>query len=287
MPYNPHPNPDHWCRERRTHHDKKHTPVGLENQPTFGPDWQRPRGVAVEPVWTDPSRPYRFKKWMTSSGWSAMVQPLRFATDRIAEPERRDRAIHALEVHMTLPKPTPGDVTKIHTEINQIVNQQLLLTTIAITLFGVIMAWVVPKDTPVSATPIGAFRFAAIALNQLLLLLLFLWAHQLGVMLRTLASYLIVTRSSEWEVAWQRCRKDAWVGYSKPRALVFLALGLSSALCPFVLWLTYPFELAPRPALLALVFTTVVYCVLIYGVAFLRWFNKDSKIMARWADLGR
>ena len=49
---------------------------------------------------------------------------------------------------------------KLHSEVNQIVNQRFQLATIAITIFGVVVAWLLPRQTPVAGTPLGAFTFA-------------------------------------------------------------------------------------------------------------------------------
>jgi plastocyanin domain-containing protein len=42
-----------------------------------------------------------------------------------------------------IPKPCDNDITKLHSEINQYINQRLVVTTNAITLFGVVIGWIV------------------------------------------------------------------------------------------------------------------------------------------------
>jgi hypothetical protein len=45
-----------------------------------------------------------------------------------------------MEAKMALKGPDPDDVRKLHAEINQIVNQRFLITTLSITVFGVLIA---------------------------------------------------------------------------------------------------------------------------------------------------
>jgi hypothetical protein len=40
-------------------------------------------------------------------------------------------------------KPSSADISKLHAEINQYINQKLIIITTAITIFGVVMGWVV------------------------------------------------------------------------------------------------------------------------------------------------
>jgi hypothetical protein len=62
---------------------------------------------------------------------------------------------------MPLQGPSQEDERKLHNEINQIVNQRFILTTLALTLFGVLIAWMVPKDAAHQVdADIGAFPFA-------------------------------------------------------------------------------------------------------------------------------
>jgi len=62
---------------------------------------------------------------------------------------------------MSLKEPNNEDMRKVHGEINQIVNQRFLITTLAITMFGVIGAWMIPESTQKVGYEIPAFTFAA------------------------------------------------------------------------------------------------------------------------------
>ena len=60
---------------------------------------------------------------------------------------------------MPLKKPNSEDVIKINSEINQIVNQRFVITTTAITVFGVMIAWMFPKSAPNPGDSIGSGTF--------------------------------------------------------------------------------------------------------------------------------
>jgi hypothetical protein len=79
---------------------------------------------------------------------------------------------------MSLKGPTPEDERKLHAEINQIGNQRFLLTTLSLTLFGVLTAWMVPKES-VHDTDIGAFPFAISIILSILLFAIYFWSHLL------------------------------------------------------------------------------------------------------------
>jgi hypothetical protein len=85
---------------------------------------------------------------------------------------------------MPLLPPSPEDQRKIHAEITQIVNQRLQLTTFAITLFGVIGAWLIPKSSPPKGSDLGDFTFAATDLLITLLFAIYVYSHVLKGMLR-------------------------------------------------------------------------------------------------------
>lgn len=77
---------------------------------------------------------------------------------------------------MTLRGPGPDDVRRLHAEINQILNQQHLITAAAITTFGVVLAWLMPRGGAEFGTGSPLYVLLGSFLLLLLLLLLFLWA---------------------------------------------------------------------------------------------------------------
>ena len=189
---------------------------------------------------------------------------------------------------MTLAKPTEQDERKLHAEVNQIVNQRFLLTTLAVTVFGVITAWLIPREAPSTPEPLGAFRFAAAVLLETMLFLLFLLGHMLSGMLRTIASYMEVTKASEWEQAWRTFRQRRYLGYTKPQAIVFLALGVLGAGTPFAIWASVPqYNLEPRAGVLLLIGVGLLYLLFVSGMSFFRWFDPEDSARHRWEELNR
>lgn len=136
----------------------------------------------------------------------------------------------------TFEKPTPEDVKKIHDEINQIVNQRFLITTLAITLFSVVGAWLVREDLN------DILVFFVSSLLASLTFMLYIFSYTLKRTLRIFSTYLDVTGSSIWEKHWKSYREDeirterrkTWA-YSKGHAIVFMLLGGFSMLLPFVI----------------------------------------------------
>jgi hypothetical protein len=84
---------------------------------------------------------------------------------------------------MILNGPTPEDKQKIHSEVNQIVNQRLLLTTLAVTIFGVMVAWIIPRPPPEQTTLFGGFIYITAVLLVVVLFALFLLSHHLNILL--------------------------------------------------------------------------------------------------------
>jgi hypothetical protein len=97
-------------------------------------------------------------------------------------------------------EPTQEDERKLHNEITEIGRQRFVLTTLAVTLFGVLTAWMVPKEFPKENTSIGPFPFAISMIISILLFSIYLWHHMLRTHLQILANYLIVAGKSNWEV---------------------------------------------------------------------------------------
>ncbi len=190
---------------------------------------------------------------------------------------------------MKLKGPNKADKAKLHLEVNQLVNQRFLLTTLAVTIFGVMVAWTLPEpsvnDVKTSGSPIGAYRLSLTALLQVTLFLIFLLGHNLSKMLRILTTYLEVTKKSNWERDWCRYRTSPYMGYTKPQSIVFLALGVFTTSIPLLLPLVFPFVLEPLPGVLAVLALGVIYLVLVGGMGFRGWFSSERAIRSRWVAL--
>ena len=95
---------------------------------------------------------------------------------------------------MPLNKPTTEDSQKLHSEINQLVNQRFVLTTLAVTIFGAFTAWQIQNAAGAATYATTTWWFAG--LLQVLMFLLFLLGHFQTCMLRTITTYLDVTGAS-------------------------------------------------------------------------------------------
>jgi hypothetical protein len=134
-------------------------------------------------------------------------------------------------------KPTAADIAKIHAEINQCMNQRLTLLTATITLFGVAMGWVVGglasrqagaetiQVQPVSLLLPAAFFIALIVMLD--------YYQAILRQMHVLSAYLVLTRSSAWELHYQEFAKDPDVTTQDYRPLlVFGAVGFLALLIP-------------------------------------------------------
>jgi hypothetical protein len=190
---------------------------------------------------------------------------------------------------MPLKGPTKEDERKLHAEINQVGNQRFLLTTGALTLFGVFIALMVPKDSLQSANDTPQFQFALSAILSLLLLGIYFLAHQLKNTMRIFTSYLIETKKSGWELDWRRFRSGSYsyFVYSKSYAIVFLTLNAFGFIFPyFVVWI-YHLRCPPTTWLAGSIVIFVITELLIYLMSFEGWSDGETKIFSRWEKLNK
>src|SRR5574341_1837862 len=112
-----------------------------------------------------------------------------------------------------------ADLQKIHNEINQIVNQRFVITTVAIAFFGVIVTLMNPKNNQIVDSENVAFIFIASILLTLSLLFFFSYSYWLKRQLRIFTTYLLVKKISNWERDWSeytRCTvKIPIIGHTK------------------------------------------------------------------------
>lgn len=183
--------------------------------------------------------------------------------------------------------PNKEDVRKIHAEINQIVNQRFLITTFAITIFGIIASWMIPKNTPDVGSNIGAFTFAASILLIIMLFILFLLSHFLKGMLRILTTYLLVSGESNWERDWKEYRKKGHWAYTIPQTGVFLGLGFLSTIFPFVLAYVYSLKLEPVSGFWLDILFGVVYFLLVWVIGKCKLMNNETEVKESWEELNK
>ena len=126
---------------------------------------------------------------------------------------------------MVLKGPTPEDLSKLHTEITQIVNQRYLTMLYAITIFGVIATWLIPKGNQVENEDFPTFIYMGSIILDVIILMIFINHYFLKRVLRTFTTYLIVTKSSNWEVDWETYRRRHHIkywGYSRIQSFIFV-----------------------------------------------------------------
>jgi hypothetical protein len=102
---------------------------------------------------------------------------------------------------MTFPKiATPEDIRKLQVEMHQLQNQQFLLATAALTVFG-FAAWAIPRAATNGASQQAFANIHAASTIALLLLLsvLFAWSITLHSLNVTISHYLELRGASEWE----------------------------------------------------------------------------------------
>jgi hypothetical protein len=99
-----------------------------------------------------------------------------------------------------LPISTPEDIRKLQMEMHQLQNQQFLLATAGLTVFG-FAAWAAPHAANNGASPHILEQICAASGVSLLFLLgvLFAWSLTLHSLIVTISSYLELRGASEWE----------------------------------------------------------------------------------------
>jgi hypothetical protein len=178
------------------------------------------------------------------------------------------------------------DKRKIHAEINQIVNQRLSLMVLAITVFGVFIAWLTPKQTPTEIKQFVEFVYFGSSLLLIILFLIFLVTHQLAQMLRVFSTYLRETQGSVWEEDWARFRKNyTYIGYTKPQSMIFLFLGLLTTIFPVFLIFIYTSCIEPNWGLFFSVGLGIIYMIFVFGMGFKKCGDNEKRYEKRWKEI--
>jgi hypothetical protein len=188
---------------------------------------------------------------------------------------------------MPLKKPNADDVRKIGLEINQIVNQRFLITTLAITMFGVIIAWMIPKTAPTPGDAIGGITFALAILLSLLLFVLYLWSHFLKHTMRIFTSYLMETESSNWEIDWTAYRDRGYFTYTKTQTIIFLLLNVVAFISPLLFAEIFALKLEPVGGLIFCLGVGIVTEAVMYFMGFHSAFDSERRAVDAWKMLNR
>ena len=186
---------------------------------------------------------------------------------------------------MALLKPDPTDLQKIHREVNQLVHQRFMLTTVAISVFGVLLAWLVPRTTPDPNTNLGGFTYLISTILCVMLCSIFLLSHLLKNMIRILTSYLRITKASPWEVAWKKYRMNPYTAYTKPQALLFLLLNSLALLFPFIFAGIFNLNLKPYVGLTCLIAVGLSVELVILSLGLFGCLDSEATAERRWTAL--
>jgi hypothetical protein len=168
--------------------------------------------------------------------------------------------------------PSPEDISKLHAEMNQYINQRLVITTTAITIFGVVMGWVV---FGLSATTQNGVKIQTQPVSLLLptalltVLVIMLWHCQAVVkQMHILSAYLELTGSSNWEKQYQQFAKSRkFTTQDDLPFIIFATLGILSILIPSAISLLFPPDLNFQMGM-------VVFAFFIFSVASIVIFFK-------------
>lgn len=178
------------------------------------------------------------------------------------------------------------DQRKLHAAINQIDNQRLWLSTIAIAFFGTTVGVAVSRgrlsEQDISSTVLIS------ALTMIVLLALFVYSLFLKWMLRELTTYLVLRNASRWEEDRRHYREHfgttlEW--HERAQAWVFFFLGLVAVAYPGLVWFqNRPIIVSswwwflPPAALVAAYFGVVL------AFGFSGWLDQETKIEGRWKE---
>jgi uncharacterized protein YacL len=183
---------------------------------------------------------------------------------------------------MSLKGPKTQDVTKLHAEINQIGNQRFIVTTLALTIFGVLITAMVTSAT----SPRPATSFTISIILSILLFGLYLWSWFLKNTMRILTTYLAVTEQSSWELDWVKYRNHySHFAHTGPQTFIFLLLNLIGFVFPFLIaWIYFiPIDSITGPLIMLATFlvTEIFMCFM----GFCKVGDRERKITDRWKQL--
>jgi len=130
-----------------------------------------------------------------------------------------------------------ADIDKLHSEINQLVNQRFLLTAGSITVFALVARHIIT----IHAEPIYYLSNCAIYLCLVLVLgLLYYQSRRLRTTIRIYSTYLVACNYSDWELHWRIFRNNSdtrRIAKSDLSAHTLIFKGLSFAAIAFGLLL--------------------------------------------------
>lgn len=185
----------------------------------------------------------------------------------------------------TLPDPiSTEDLRKCGEEIKQLRNQQFILGTTALGLFGAYAA-LLPKVSEIRPAPNpGMFIWSAVAMLAVFLLL-FLWTRQLRVLIGVIGTWLELVGQSAWERDFRKYHAaHAPVSQTKLVACTFFLLGLG---VPGLTLILAPLS-EPRVTVWLWVMLAVVntiYLCTVIALGFLKLGVEEQRVRANWLGI--
>ena len=181
--------------------------------------------------------------------------------------------------------PNEKDISKLHAEINQLVNQRFVLTTLVLTLFAASIVWMIPKDSPAAGTALSVFPFVASIILSSLIFGIYLWSHLLRHTLRIWTQYLLVTGNSDWEVDWANFRKESYSAYTKSSTIMFMLPNAIGILFPFLLAWIFSLKIESCGIAIISVLVGIASLTMMYLMGFQKFFDFEKQLGERWKKL--
>jgi len=186
------------------------------------------------------------------------------------------------------PISTPSDVRKLQLEMHQLQNQQFLLATAALTVFG-FAAWAAPRAVTTAASHDMLQKvYVASAISLLILLsVLFAWSLTLHSLIVIISSYLELRGASEWEADYRvfhwsplrpRPRSKTWWVSS-----IYFFLGLLIPAYFFAGMLVAALPISTVSAEIVFGTSALYLLMVLLSGAFLP--RQEKKIRKKWATI--
>ena len=190
---------------------------------------------------------------------------------------------------LKLNEPTDSDVSKLNSEVNQYLNQRLVVTTTAITIFSVSIGWIVYGSSTPTGIEVKPITFLIPIISIFLLFTMFLYCQVILVNIRIITAYLRYTQKSNWEIAYQQYEKKFPYKFTQDNmfSIIFGVLGLSIAAIVVIIWLGFPSQNDVNFLAVIFIILWLVYSILIllnYSNGIFN-FSNDDKIFQKWKEL--
>lgn len=189
--------------------------------------------------------------------------------------------------------PCPADISKLHAEMNQYINQRLIITTTAITLFGVSIGWIVFGSSTASGIEIKPAIFFLPTILLIVLFVLLVYCQVILGNMRIISGYMRQTQSSQWEKAYQEfAEKNKFIGQDDVFPMMFMVLGISVGLIVFFLWLSFPpeektndYNIGASSTLFVIVWAVYLLAVILSWFKLFLNFGFQDKAEEKWGEV--